>query len=147
MSWFPKRKVVVPIDFSDPSLAAVDTALELVDDPSHLYLIHVLPLMTDYELGMVWTNINDEERTERARAAIQERLTGPKYKGVHIEIGLGDPGHEIVDFAETNHAELIVMPSHSRSGLTRLLIGSVAERVVRLAHCPVLVMKQPRAAE
>ncbi len=44
-------------------------------------------------------------------------------------------------FAEQLHAELIVMPSHGRTGLSRLFIGSVAERVVRLAHCPVLILK------
>ena len=45
-------------------------------------------------------------------------------------------------FAQEKHAELIVIPSHGRTGITRLLIGSVAERVVRLAHCPVLVLRK-----
>jgi len=146
MTWVPKNDVVVPVDFSDPSLAAIDTALALVDDPKRVHVIHVLPVMTDYELGMVWSNINDEQRTEQARTAIAERLADAKYKGMQVEIGLGDPGHEIVDYAESIHADLIVMPSHSRSGLTRLLIGSVAERVVRLAHCGVLVLKDPERA-
>ena len=50
--------------------------------------------------------------------------------------------HEIADFAQEKKAELIVLPSHGRTGLTRLLLGSVAEKVVRLAHCPVLVLKK-----
>ena len=53
----------------------------------------------------------------------------------------GDPGHQIAQYAEEAKADLIVLPSHGRSGLQRLLIGSVAERVVRHAPCPVLVVR------
>lgn len=142
MSWIPKNKVVVPIDLSDRSMSAVEVALELVENATHIYVIHVLPIMTEYELGMVWTDVNDAERIARVREAIAERLSDAKYRGITVEIGLGDAGHEIVDYAESIGADLVAMPSHSRSGLTRFLIGSVAERVVRLAHCPVLVLKQ-----
>ena len=142
MSWIPKDKVVVPIDLSDRSMSAVEVALELVENATHIYVIHVLPIMTEYELGMVWTDVNDAERIARVREAIAERLSDAKYRGITVEIGLGDAGHEIVDYAESIGADLVAMPSHSRSGLTRFLIGSVAERVVRLAHCPVLVLKQ-----
>lgn len=142
MSWLPKQKVVVPIDLSDRSMAVVEVAIKLVEDATHLYVIHVLPIITEYELGMVWTDVNDAERIARVREAIAERLSATKYSGINVEIGLGDAGHEIVDYAESIAADLIAMPSHSRSGLTRFLIGSVAERVVRLAHCPVLVLKQ-----
>jgi nucleotide-binding universal stress UspA family protein len=55
---------------------------------------------------------------------------------------LGEPAHGIADYAQDKKAELIVIPSHGRTGITRLLIGSVAERVVRLAHCPVLVLRK-----
>ena len=61
--------------------------------------------------------------------------------GVQVNVAFGDPGDEITKHAETVHADLIVMPSHGRTGLKRLLIGSVAERVVRLAQCPVLVLR------
>ena len=54
---------------------------------------------------------------------------------------IGDPGHEITEYAEEIGASLIITPSHGRTGLSRLLIGSVAERVVRLAKCPVMVLK------
>ena len=143
MSWLPKNKVVVPVDFSDHSLAAVDKALELIESPAHLHAIHVLPVLTDYEAGLIWSNINDEARIHHAEEALRERLSGPKYEGLQITVLFGDPGYEIANFAETERADLIVLPSHGRTGLTRLLIGSVAERVVRLAHCPVLVLKSP----
>jgi nucleotide-binding universal stress UspA family protein len=141
MAWLPKRNVVAPVDFSAQSFAAVDQALELVASPTDLHLIHVLPVVIPADPGVVWTSIDDESRRRHARLALQERLSDAKYQGVHLQVELGDPGHEIADYAQRIGAELIVVSSHGRTGLTRLLIGSVAERVVRLAHCPVLVLK------
>jgi nucleotide-binding universal stress UspA family protein len=60
---------------------------------------------------------------------------------VRFEVLFGDPGHEIAQFAKERGAGMIVMSSHGRTGLAHLLIGSVAERVVRLAQCPVLVLR------
>ena len=70
-----------------------------------------------------------------------EKLLEMGYKTVRIEVRLGDPSTEIVDFAKDIAADLIVLPSHGRKGISRFLIGSVAERVVRLSPCPVLVIK------
>jgi nucleotide-binding universal stress UspA family protein len=69
-------------------------------------------------------------------------MADPRYEGVNIRIDFGDPGQQIAAFARDIHADLIVLPSHGRTGLARLMIGSVAERVVRLSHCPVLVLRQ-----
>ena len=68
-------------------------------------------------------------------------VTKTPFAQVDFHVRFGDPGREIAAFAESQHADLIVMPSHGRTGLSRILIGSVAERVVRLAHCPVLILK------
>jgi nucleotide-binding universal stress UspA family protein len=144
MSWLPKKKVVVPIDFSEHSSDAAETALDLVADAADLYLIHVLPVLTDYEAGLVWANTNEEARQRHAEQALREQFADPRWQGLHIEIAFGDPGHAIAEHAEAVGAELIVLSSHGRTGLTRLLIGSVAERVVRLAHCAVLVIKASR---
>ena len=141
MSWLPKQSVVVPIDFSDQSLAAVDAALELVADASHLHVIYVLAVLEPAEPGVIWNTVDDVSRKHHALEAIKERLPESKYPGVKIEIAFGDPGHEITDYAAKVNADLIALPSHGRTGLTRLLVGSVAERVVRLSHCPVLVLK------
>ena len=75
------------------------------------------------------------------RKAIPERLAQAQVEGVRVEVVMDDPPHGIADFAQQTHAELIVMPSHGRTGVKRLLIGSVTERVLRLAHCPVLVLR------
>lgn len=142
MNWLHKNKVLVPIDFSESSLEAVDAALALVKNASHLWLVHVIPTPIDYEFGVL-TLMDRDAAANRYRLTITERFTAAQYEGLNTEIRWGDPGHEIADVAESIKADLIVMPSHGRSGITRLLIGSVAERVVRLAHCPVLVLKAP----
>jgi nucleotide-binding universal stress UspA family protein len=141
-SWLPKQRVVVPVDFSDESFAAIDTALALVPDASHISLIYVLPVLDPAEPGVIWTTIDDESRRHHAELALHERLSDVRYAGIKSHISFGDPGHEIADFAQSEHADLIVLSSHGRTGLTRLLIGSVAEKTVRLAHCPVLVLKK-----
>ena len=142
MSWIPKRNVVVPCDFSDESIAAIDTALEMVESPAGLHVIHVLPELAAGEPGVVWGTIDDDSRRDHATDALRRVLSDEKYHGIDVVIAFGSPGHQIVDYAETTNADLVVMPSHGRRGLSRMLIGSVAERVVRLAHCPVLVLRQ-----
>ncbi len=141
MSWLPKDKVIVPVDFSEHSRVAVDTALTMVNDASHIYAIHVLPTFADFEVGLMWSSLNDEARIKAARQALQEWLPAPKYQGLHLHVVFGDPGGEIAAYAEGQHADLIVLPSHGRTGLSHLVLGSVAERVTRLAHCPVLVLR------
>ena len=142
MSWLPKQTVVVPVDFSEPSLAAVDAALELVESPAHVKVIYVLPVLSPAEPGVIWDTLSDESRCEHATQALDEQFSDKKYGGLDLRAVVGDPGHKITEFAEEISADLIVLPSHGRTGLKRILIGSVAERVVRLAHCPVLVLRQ-----
>lgn len=143
MSWLPKRKVVVPVDFSFQSIEAVETALSFVERPADLYVIHVLPVLTDLEAGVLFNQVDEEARVTNAERALRDKLSAAKYAGFHPQVAFGDPGYEIANFAERISADLVVLPSHGRTGLKRFLIGSVAERVVRMAHCPVLVLKPP----
>lgn len=142
MKRWPKSKLVVPVDFSDESFDALDQALEIVDDPSHVTLVHVRTDVPIDEFGAPLLQIDRQAQTEHALQALAERLTAPKFARVARTILFGDPSHEIARHAEEVGADLIVLPSHGRRGLTRLLMGSVAERVVRLAHCPVLVLRK-----
>lgn len=142
MSWFPKRTVVVPVDFSDDSLAAVDVALDLVAEPSGVQVLHVLPEASMMDPDPVWLEIDNANRSERTIEALRERLPGERYEQVQVEVEFGDPGYRIADFAQRVGAEVIVIPSHGRTGLKHMLLGSVAERVVRLSHCPVLVLRK-----
>lgn len=141
MSWFPKKKVVVPIDFSDQSFEALTTALELVDDPSHVLVVHVLQELSPMEPGEMWRTVDHESRIRHTMQALRERLAKDGHESVSTDVVLGDAGHEITGLAERADADLIVLTSHGRTGIKRLLIGSVAERVIRLAHCPVLVLR------
>jgi nucleotide-binding universal stress UspA family protein len=142
MNWFPQKSVVVPIDFSDESFAALETAKELVEDPKYLHAVHVLPVLIASDPGVIWENIDDPSRGADAAQALRQHLDDHGLTEASVEVRFGDPGHEIADYSEEIHAGLIVMSSHGRSALTRLLIGSVADRVLHLAHCPVLVMKK-----
>lgn len=142
MSYFPKRCVVVPIDFSAESLAALEVGRQMVDATEHLHVIHVLIDLAPLEAGEVWGVVDPQARIEQAEKALREKLAGERYIGVNTAVLLGEPAHGIANYAQEKHAELIVIPSHGRTGITRLLIGSVAERVVRLAHCPVLVLRK-----
>ena len=142
MSWLPRKTIVVPIDFSDDSFTALETAQELVDDPQHLHLVHVLPIITPNDPGVIWEMIDDQSRAVHAEEALRNKLANRGMENLQIIIRFGDPGHQIVDYAQEIHADLIVLSSHGQTGLTRLLMGSVAEKTVRLARCPVLVLKK-----
>ncbi|REJ64833.1 MAG: universal stress protein [Planctomycetota bacterium] len=141
MSWLPKDRVVVPVDYSDESLAAVDVARSLVKDDGHLYVIHVLAPVPSNNPELFWETETQEDRRVNCESALRERFAKNGESEVHVRASVGDPGSEIAEYAEEIRADLIVLPSHGRTGLSRILIGSVAERVCRLAHCPVLVLR------
>ncbi|MBN1910212.1 MAG: universal stress protein [Pirellulales bacterium] len=145
MTWLPRETVVVPFDFSDDAIAALKTARELVSDPSHLHVIHVLTPLEVADPGVIWEVIDDRDRIEHAAEALEKEMDKVGVGDPAVtKVRIGDPGHEIVQYAEELDAGLIVVASHGQSALMHLLLGSVAERVVRLAHCPVLVLKKPK---
>lgn len=142
MSGLEAEKVVVPIDFSEESLAAIDDAIRIAGEPKNVHVVHVLPELNISEAGVIWHTIDNDNRIEHARQALRERLPDARYRDLQVHVEIGDPGHRIAECAQRLGADLIVTPSHGRRGISRLLIGSVAERVVRLAHCPVLVLRK-----
>lgn len=139
--WLPKEMVIVPIDFSEDSLAAVPVARELVAAGSHLCLLHVLQDGLPFEDALVWETFNEGQRITRVELELRMRFTGERYAGMHTMAVLGDPGQKIPEIAEKVGADLIVIPSHGRTGLQRIFLGSVSEQVIRHAHCPVLVLR------
>ena len=144
MNWRPRKNVVVPIDFSEPSLDAVNVALEMVEDTTHLHIIHVLTPIYPTEPGIIWETINFEERKKHALTHLKTAMEKRGIEEASFHILEGNPGQVIARLADEIDADLIVIPSHGRTGLKRLLIGSVAERVVRLSPCPVLVLRRPK---
>ncbi len=75
------------------------------------------------EPGEMWGTVDHGSRTRHSKHAIRERLSEAKYETVEIEIAFGDPARKISEFAQQIGAELIVMPSHGRSAISRLLMG------------------------
>ena len=141
MSWLPKKLVVVPVDFSDASFDSLSTALTLVDEPGHVHAIHVLPELPVTEPGVIWDTVDDESRIQHGLKAMSKRLGEKGFDKVKSAIAIGDPGHEATRYAKNEGADVIVVSSRGRSGIKDLLMGSVTERVIRFAHCPVLVVK------
>ncbi len=144
MSWSIHNVILVPYDFSEHSHAAVEKAMELADDPSHVHILHVLPSMIALRpagFPIEAKDVDDHVRIEYAQKLLAGDFQDPLYAGVVQEVLVGDPGTVCAERAESLKADLIVLPSHGRSGLSRLLLGSVTERIVRLATRPVLVLK------
>ena len=143
------KRILVPTDFSEQADLALSEAFEVAEDPSDVTVLHVAPPLESYAVAdpaIVWESISDESRRERLVKSFREHKSGSDRhdllrEQVEFHVLFGYPAEEIAKFAEENHFDLIMMPSHGRTGLERLFLGSVAERVVRSAHCPVLVLR------
>jgi universal stress protein A len=147
------RKILCPVDFSETSALALRYAVAFArQGNAALTLLHVVspPLAAlPGEPGILelpQVNINE------IAAVCQERLEGMVGEmdatalDVETKVISGVPFLEIVRYARDHDFDIIIMGSHGRSGLGHLLIGSVAERVVRKAPCPVLTVKDRRQA-
>ncbi|GAB4376781.1 MAG: hypothetical protein Kow00121_24570 [Elainellaceae cyanobacterium] len=142
MSLFSTEQVLVPLDFSDEAFKALRDALAFVGDASHLHVLHVLHKLEPTEPGVVWQTLDETTRSKNVERAFYEEFSEPEYRAVQLSIVTGDPSSEILDYAKTHNISLIVIPSQGRNGIGRFFLGSVAERVIRYAHCPVLVLRQ-----
>jgi nucleotide-binding universal stress UspA family protein len=141
-----KNPIVVPWDYSDLSRDALLRAVEMVSDTSLIRVVHVSHIPSPYEYGVVFDDISEQTMSEELTKSFHKAVESePKLAGQELVVLFGDPGHEICDYAGKEKAELIVLPSHGRSGFSRLLLGSTAERVVRFAPCPVLVLRSETA--
>ena len=142
MNWFQGKRVLVPFDFSDESAEAVKVAVALADRKDDVHVLHVLVELPATDPVAVWDELSDEKRRDKAHQAMEKQLSDLEIDGVHLDVSIGNPGTVIADLAEEIEAGLVVIPSHGYTGIKRLLLGSVAERVVRLTKCPVLVLKK-----
>ena len=138
MSSLTENTIVVPWDFSDNCPDALKIAAELAGDKNQIEVVHVTPYPSAVEPAVVWGGVTESDIAEKLESSFREQRPDDDYKFTAL---FGDPGSEIARFAEKQDASLIVISSHGRKGIPRLLIGSVAERVVRLAPCPVLVLR------
>ena len=141
MSWLTRKSVLVPIELDEQSYEAIAPAREFVESELSLKLIHVLTPLHPADPAAMWNTLDDEQRKQKVRDFLGQKLGEMGYREVSIEVKIGDPSTEIIDYAKEHEVDLIIMSSHGREGISRFLIGSVTERVVRLSPCPVLVIK------
>ncbi len=141
MPWSITKPIVVPFDFSEHAMEAVNKALQLAESAEQIHILHVLPFMIPTEPGVVWATVDDASRISHALESLRTALPAGKYGSLQLDVRVGDPGQIVADRADELQAELVVVGSHGRTGLSRLVLGSVAERVTRLAHCAVIVVK------
>ncbi len=143
------RHVLAPIDFSSPSLDALEYAIQVVDGiGAKLTLLHVLePIYHDLELGLGWIDKEAQKRThwEAQLDSLAEVVRARGLPASSMVLG-GIPSESILACAQGQDCDLIVMGTHGRRGLTRLRYGSVAEGVLRQAPCPVLTVRSPKFA-
>jgi len=142
------QRFLVPLDFSEYADQTLDYAITLAGQlGARVTLLHViqpLPLGgVDMGVTLPFTYIQElEGEIQRSMESSLERVTAAGLEG-EIVIVHGVPFHEIIETAKTQQVDLIVMGTHGRTGFQYVLLGSVAEKVVRLAPCPVLVARQP----
>ncbi|MCA9162458.1 MAG: universal stress protein [Pirellulaceae bacterium] len=137
------RKILFPTDFSHTGDAALEMATSLArDQGAKLLIAHVEEPPAVYSAGEMYYGMPNP-MTEDLKAMLQQ--VKPTDESVPFEHHLvaGDPADAIVRLAEEEQVEMIVLGSHGRTGLSRLLMGSVTESIVRHAKCPVLTVKQP----
>ena len=141
MNHITDKPVIVPWDFSDQSKQALDKAIELVGSPDQITVVHVTPYPPATEYSVIWGTYNEDQIRDNLTKSFRKEMPDDKYSGLKFTSLFGDPGTGIVKLAKDLSAGLIVISSHGRTGIPRLLLGSVAERVVRLSPCPVLVLR------
>jgi nucleotide-binding universal stress UspA family protein len=144
---FSINVIVVPTDFSQQSLAALDYAVGLAQSyDARIKVIFVnepgLKIAEMSWVGVEQGSMNQGQTTE-ARRAIEKIVLDriPMEVTADARILYGEAVARIIDYASDVNADLIVMATHGRTGLSHVLLGSVAEQVVRRAPCPVLTLK------
>jgi nucleotide-binding universal stress UspA family protein len=142
VTWFQGKLIVVPTDMSDFSFYALETACRIAERRDFIRVIHVTSVLEPIDPEAAWIVADEPMRIEQTRKGVEEFLISHDCGDLPFEIRIGNAGTEIADYAAEIHAGLIVIPSHGRGVLTRLLLGSTTDRVVHLAPCPTLVLKK-----
>jgi len=148
------KKLVVPTDFSDCSEEAIEYAISLARAyQAQVFLLHVMePPSYALDFSLTHPGVPAEVKQKLAES-IKQSVEKMKKLGINAEgyFVMGVPYAEIIHAAKKHEADLIVMGTHGRTGLTHFLLGSTAERVIQQAPCPVLavktVMTQPLLSE
>jgi len=140
------KRIVVATDFSDLSAEAIETAMAFArESGAMLDLVHVAA-ETMYTvpppMDLVRLPVDLASAVSQASSRLQTEEDRVRARGVACEgnVLVGRADAEIVEHADKTHSDLIILGTHGRSGLPHALLGSVAEKVVQHAHCPVLTV-------
>jgi nucleotide-binding universal stress UspA family protein len=135
--------ILIPTDGSDAADGAVDRALELAETyGATVHALYAVRPVYTVEDGLDRVYAALEADGERATSEIAERAAEAGVDAV-TEVRRGPPHSEILDYVDEHGVDLVVMGTHGRTGLDRYLLGSVTEKVVRLADVPVLTVRTP----
>lgn len=141
------KRILVPVDFSDASGRALATALDLAADlGAEIKVIHIHQVQAQYmiEGGLYAPELDEDELIEKRKKELDKFVEEHKRDlDIAREVRAGLPEKEILDIARDFKADLIVMGTHGRTGLSHLLMGSVTENVLRHADVPILSVRQP----
>lgn len=150
------KRILVPVDFSDASLRAIEYAVRFARTRgARLILLHVIEPVyygvademygvgVGVDVGNIYAEIERAARTKLAQLAAKVRSRGTPVRWL---VAFGAAYAQVVEQAGKLRADLIIMATHGRTGLSHVLIGSVADRVVRTAPVPVLTVPPRRAA-
>ena len=146
---FPVKKILCPTDFSGPSMEGVKAAAELAaQHPAEVILLHVIPpahTLTPPTIPSGKVLEYYEDLTRFAEKSLDDLIEEKFSKDVSVSSRVvhGNPSDEIVRTAMEEKADLIVIATHGAMGWRRFIFGSVAEKVVRTAGCPVLTIPAP----
>jgi universal stress protein A len=145
---YPFKKILCPIDFDENSIAALDTAAKMARQfDATVEVVHVVPIVVQPGGTQVYADVYAaEEQSSKAKLAelAKAHLAGVKYE---LRTTVALPSAAILHAAKNLGADVIVMSTHGRRGISHLFMGSVAERVVREAQCPVLTVHGGSTAE
>lgn len=139
---YPFKRILSPVDFDDNSPVALEVAAQIArQNDGTILLLHVVPMMiapTDMPLYVDLYKGQEETAREKLGAIAAQRLQGIKHE---ILTHVGEPAGAIIKTARHSAADVIVMATHGRRGFSRVVLGSVAEMVLREAPCPVLCVR------
>ncbi len=136
--------IVVPVDFSEITGQLVEYAVNMAGKLSaDIHFVHVVHFYAgDGMTGLASLQVLEERMVSNAKERISIIVKDTREKGAGCtgDVLIGDPVDEIIQFAEEKKSELLIISTHGAKGLEKILLGSVAERVLKRAHCPVLFM-------
>ena|SRR5579871_6739158 len=145
---FPFKKILCPVDFDDNSLAALEVAIQLARHADGvIHVLHVVPMIIPPTGTPIYVDLYKEQEQvarDKLKELSHKRLSAVKHE---LLVHTGEPAAAILSAQRRTGSDVIVMATHGRKGFSRVILGSVAEIVMRESLCPVLTIRNVTAAD